>query len=335
MISSIARYLTIAPTTRIATSTLRPTSFLLLRSVGGGPQRPRFPENRKRSPRRRHDDDDNDGSVAVFKDNRMFRSSGGRQRNPEYQRRNRKNHYDAPEDEYRSSGDAAVWKDNRLFRSTRSQRRQNPVHQQRNVRDHYVPKDEFGPYDNASSAQRDDMSIRSTEENLRRRHPRHHQRSRTDDEDEYGPSDGYSSNSRQRHPRHHQKSTRNDEDVYGPSDGYASAVKKRRGKPKPGQLLKTYLRRPLESLPKNIMSSVPNIKNYILKDWFRLHPGGAHLRKLQRDIAFRMDNSPGKLDREHLLPIVAALENEGAVQLDTIRDSQGTVSIRPPVENEN
>mmetsp|Transcript_31775 Transcript_31775/g.46864 ORF Transcript_31775/g.46864 Transcript_31775/m.46864 type:complete len:272 (-) Transcript_31775:407-1222(-) len=238
----------------------------------------------------------------------LFRSMGGgpRPRFSESHKKSRRKTDD--EDFYGSLEEAAVWKDkdNRVFRSAGGGRRRNSEQQTSSRKNYNISEDEYYvPSDgiSSSSALKANKSLQSREGSSRRQPAAHRQRRERNN----FPDDGL-----------------------GPPDGVSSAVKRRdRGIPKPGQFLKKYLRQPLSSLPKNIMRSVPYIKEYIVKDWLRLYPKGGQLRRLQRDIAYRMDNSPGKLDHEHLLPIVATLLDEGAIELDTIRNGQGTVTIRP------
>lgn len=238
-----------------------------------------------------------------------FRSMGGgaRPRFPKNHKRSFRNDFDSGEGEH---GEVALLKDNRLFRRRQGQdigqRQQYQGDPKMSRKSSGFAIDKYNDNNSASSAKasKDDTSFQSIEKSHRRKHLQHSSRTRRKDvaDDGYGPSDGVSS----------------------------GAWRKARKKPSPGRNLKKNLQLPLNSLPKKIQSMLPEIKNYIIRHWLKMYPRGGQLRKLQRDIAYRMDNSPGKLEHEHLLPIVTVLVEEGKIELDEIRDSNATITIRRP-----
>lgn len=79
-----------------------------------------------------------------------------------------------------------------------------------------------------------------------------------------------------------------------------------------------------------IQDILPHIKDFIKGAWLDHYPEGANLRKLQRDVAFRMSSGhrPGKLPKEVLMPVLGQLEEEGAVQV-RIRRSGRCLIYRP------
>lgn len=58
------------------------------------------------------------------------------------------------------------------------------------------------------------------------------------------------------------------------------------------------------------------VESFVVNQWLPSYPDGARLRKLQRDVAWRMnrEESPGKLEYDQLVPIVGALVRKGAVR---------------------
>lgn len=62
-----------------------------------------------------------------------------------------------------------------------------------------------------------------------------------------------------------------------------------------------------------IVPDVPPIEEFIKTMWLTAYPMGSNLRKLQRDVAFRMKTRKfrKKLDYQELMPIVGKLEREG------------------------
>ena len=65
-----------------------------------------------------------------------------------------------------------------------------------------------------------------------------------------------------------------------------------------------------------IKDKLSHIESYIKGDWLDNYPLGACLRKLQRDVAFRMlprELRTGKLPKDVFKPVVARLQEQGAV----------------------
>jgi hypothetical protein len=68
-----------------------------------------------------------------------------------------------------------------------------------------------------------------------------------------------------------------------------------------------------EPISKTVEHRVIHICSFIIYAWLNAYPNGASLRKLQRDIAFRMQRKhrlPGKLPYDVIMPIVGKLERE-------------------------
>jgi hypothetical protein len=66
--------------------------------------------------------------------------------------------------------------------------------------------------------------------------------------------------------------------------------------------------------PPEMNDLIPHLVDFIKGTWLENYPEGANLRKLQRDIAFRMPlHRPGKIPREMLMPILGHLEQQGVV----------------------
>lgn len=84
------------------------------------------------------------------------------------------------------------------------------------------------------------------------------------------------------------------------------------------------------SIPKEVVPYVSDIETYIVQEWLPSFPQGARLRKLQRDVAWRMNRkqSPGKLNYESLLPIVGQLIRKDLIGV-RIKE-HGTLVIMPP-----
>jgi hypothetical protein len=83
-----------------------------------------------------------------------------------------------------------------------------------------------------------------------------------------------------------------------------------------------------EHISKRIEYRVIHICSFIIHAWLNAYPAGASLRKLQRDIAFRMQRRhrlPGKLPLQVIMPIVGKLEREN--YLKTRMKSNGHVLI--------
>ena len=83
-----------------------------------------------------------------------------------------------------------------------------------------------------------------------------------------------------------------------------------------------------EPISKKIEHRVVHICSFIIYAWLNAYPKGASLRKMQRDIAFRMQRRhrlPGKLPIQVIMPIVGKLEREN--YLKTKMKSNGHVLI--------
>jgi hypothetical protein len=83
-----------------------------------------------------------------------------------------------------------------------------------------------------------------------------------------------------------------------------------------------------EPISKKIEHRVVHICSFIIYAWLNAYPFGSSLRKLQRDIAFRMQRKhrlPGKLPYQVIMPIVGKLEREN--YLKTKMKSNGHVLI--------
>jgi hypothetical protein len=73
-----------------------------------------------------------------------------------------------------------------------------------------------------------------------------------------------------------------------------------------------------EPISKKIEHRVIHICSFIIYAWLNAYPHGASLRKLQRDIAFRMQRKhriPGKLPYQVIMPIVGKLERENYLSI--------------------
>ena len=71
-------------------------------------------------------------------------------------------------------------------------------------------------------------------------------------------------------------------------------------------------------VPPELQKHLPAIETYVKEQWLPLFPYGAGIRKLQRDIAWRMkkkDGSPGKLERQVLDTILGELLRKGVIGL--------------------
>jgi hypothetical protein len=67
-------------------------------------------------------------------------------------------------------------------------------------------------------------------------------------------------------------------------------------------------------VPPEMNDLIPHLADFIQGTWLENYPEGANLRRLQRDIAFRMPmHRPGKVPRENLMPILGQLEKQGVV----------------------
>lgn len=75
-----------------------------------------------------------------------------------------------------------------------------------------------------------------------------------------------------------------------------------------------------DKVPKDLESSRDHLQDFILNVFLEKYPGGARLRKLQRDIAFRMDTKTAvakgeKLQYERILPIIGELERANKIKV--------------------
>jgi hypothetical protein len=91
------------------------------------------------------------------------------------------------------------------------------------------------------------------------------------------------------------------------------------------------------SIPNDIKDSKDAIIDYILNVFLVAFPAGARLRKLQRDIAFRMDTKDlylknKKLQYEKILPIIGEMERAG--QLKIRLGKQGRLIMYKPSESQ-
>lgn len=88
-----------------------------------------------------------------------------------------------------------------------------------------------------------------------------------------------------------------------------------------------------KDIPKELLPSKDAIQDFILNTFLVKYPKGARLRKLQRDIAFRMDTADTavhkqKLQYEKILPIVGEMERANKLKLRV--GKQGRVVIYKP-----
>ena len=88
-------------------------------------------------------------------------------------------------------------------------------------------------------------------------------------------------------------------------------------------------------VPKNLKEAFPAIEEYIVNTWLPMYPMGARIRKLQRDVAFRMKTRRlGKLAYKELLPILGELERKGLVKLRIGKKGRAIVILRPDADDE-
>jgi hypothetical protein len=75
---------------------------------------------------------------------------------------------------------------------------------------------------------------------------------------------------------------------------------------------------------------LPHMEKFIIEEWLPRYPEGARIRKLQRDVAFRMERKhrPGKLPYQVLMPVVGRLVRQGS--LKTRMASDGACLIYHP-----
>lgn len=118
-------------------------------------------------------------------------------------------------------------------------------------------------------------------------------------------------------------------------DARRAKIEQRKAKAKPPS--ESLIQNTQEQLDKpispEILSYIPAMESYVLKKWLPMYPGGARLRKLQRDVAWRMNRkqSPGKLDFEMLLPFVGTLVRKGLVE--TRVNQRGVLILLQPEHN--
>ena len=74
---------------------------------------------------------------------------------------------------------------------------------------------------------------------------------------------------------------------------------------------------PVHPIPPELEHYIPAMTAYIQDEWLPLYPKGANLRKLRRDIAWRMDRkkSPGKIPQKDLTAVIVKLRDDGIVSL--------------------
>jgi hypothetical protein len=71
-------------------------------------------------------------------------------------------------------------------------------------------------------------------------------------------------------------------------------------------------------VPEQLETSLPHIEDFITKMWLIAYPCGSNLRKLQRDIAFRMQSKhrpDRKLPYQVIMTIIGKLEREGYLKI--------------------
>lgn len=109
--------------------------------------------------------------------------------------------------------------------------------------------------------------------------------------------------------------------------------RKARTKPPSESLIKNTQEQLDKPISPEILSYIPAMESYVLKKWLPMYPGGARLRKLQRDVAWRMNRkqSPGKLDFEMLMPFVGTLVRKGLVE--TRVNQRGVLILLQPEQH--
>ena len=87
----------------------------------------------------------------------------------------------------------------------------------------------------------------------------------------------------------------------------------------------------MQPVPEQLHPYLPAIETYVVNEWLPRFPDGARLRKLQRDVAFRLKprtQSPGKLPMQNIMTIVGVMSRKGIIR---IRQSpKGSVVIMSP-----
>jgi len=85
---------------------------------------------------------------------------------------------------------------------------------------------------------------------------------------------------------------------------------------------KPFLQNPI---PEHLASKLPDLEAFVVETWLPTFPYGARLRRLQRDIAFRMlpVHQRGKLDYEtELVPLVGYLQRRGILKIASGRSGR-------------
>lgn len=87
-------------------------------------------------------------------------------------------------------------------------------------------------------------------------------------------------------------------------------------------------------IPSSVMPYVEKMTAYVKEDWLLKFPLGARIRRLQRDVAWRMNRriSPGKLPYEHLVPVVGYWKKNDVV--DIVLKPDGELLVRPLANDE-
>jgi hypothetical protein len=90
-------------------------------------------------------------------------------------------------------------------------------------------------------------------------------------------------------------------------------------------------------IPQELVNSKDAIVDYIMNVFLAAYPKGARLRKLQRDIAFRMDTKDmylknKKMEYEKILPIIGEMERSGMIKIRL--GKQGRLIIYKPSESQ-
>lgn len=88
-------------------------------------------------------------------------------------------------------------------------------------------------------------------------------------------------------------------------------------------------------ISEKIAHRVPHMEAFIKDMWLAAYPLGASIRKLQRDIAFRMERQyrPGKLPYQVLMPIVGNLERQGYLRTRMSSDGKCLIYTGPEVKS--
>ena len=83
-----------------------------------------------------------------------------------------------------------------------------------------------------------------------------------------------------------------------------------------------------QELPLHVRPYAADVERYIVHAWVKQYPLGARLRKLQRDIAFRMPRphgeQPGKMDMDELKQLVCLLRDRGVIEVIESTEPSGS-----------